>query len=41
MSNTFKIVAALSLVVVVAACSKEEEVVYVEPVQEEPTMSKY
>lgn len=41
MSKSIKTLIALSLVAFVAACAAEEEVVYVEPVAEEPTYNKY
>ncbi|PTW49784.1 MULTISPECIES: hypothetical protein [Rhodovulum] len=41
MSKCVKTLFALSLVAFVAACAQKEEVVYVEPVQPEPTYNKY
>lgn len=40
MSKSFKTLAAVCLVAFVAACAQQEEVVYVEPVVEEPTYNK-
>lgn len=42
MSFTLRLLAVLGLTVVIAGCSQQEEVVYVEePVIMEPTSSKY
>ncbi|SMX32651.1 hypothetical protein COL8621_00869 [Actibacterium lipolyticum] len=41
MSKSVKTLVAVCLVAFTAACAAEEEVVYVEPVVEEPVYSKY